>query len=372
MDLPVVDLPSAGPLSALRPGLASESPAGSSTSGSGPRDELGRELRDLRISVTDRCNFRCVYCMPREVYGRDYAFLPRAGLLTFEEIARVAAAFVELGVEKLRVTGGEPLVRRDLPTLIGMLAALRTPDGRPTDLTLTTNGSALRALAAPLAAAGLQRVTVSLDALDDETFQRMNGVEFPVERVLDGIAAAREAGLSPIKVNTVVKRGENEHAVLPLARWARAEGLVLRFIEYMDVGHSNGWRLDDVMPATDVVDRIAAELPLEPLPPSYPGEVATRWRYRDGSGEVGVIASVTAPFCGSCTRARLSADGQVHTCLFSTGGHDLRDGLRSGASDADLRTFLGSLWSARSDRYSELRTAATGDLPRIEMFALGG
>ena len=370
MNLPVVDVGAPRPLSALTPGLARD-PA-TRASPEGPRDQLDRPLRDLRISVTDRCNFRCVYCMPREVYGRDYAFLPRTALLSFEEIARVAAAFVSLGVEKLRVTGGEPLVRRDLPSLIGMLASLRTPDGRPTDLTLTTNGSGLRALARPLADAGLQRVTVSLDALDDPTFQRMNGVEFPVARVLDGIAAARDAGLDPIKVNTVVKRGENEHAILPLARWARDEGLILRFIEYMDVGHSNGWRLDDVIPASDVVDRIGAELPLEPLPPTYPGEVANRWRYRDGSGEVGLIASVTAPFCGECTRARLSAEGQVHTCLFSTGGHDLREGLRAGASDADLRAFLRTLWAGRRDRYSELRTAATSDLPKVEMFALGG
>ncbi len=335
-------------------------------------DQLGRPLRDLRISVTDRCNFRCVYCMPAEIFGRDYAFLPRPMLLTFEEIARVARLFVELGVVKLRITGGEPLVRRDLPTLVGLLAGLRTLDGRPPDLTLTTNGSALARLAAPLAAAGLQRVTVSLDSLDDATFRRMNGVDFPVQRVLDGIAAARAAWLAPIKVNRVVRRGMNEDSIVPMARWAREEGVILRFIEYMDVGASNGWRLDDVVTAAEIIDRIGAVFPVEPVGRAYRGEVASRWRYRDGGGEIGIIASVSQPFCGDCTRARLSADGQLYTCLFAASGHDLRGLLRSGADDEAIRRFIVECWSGRRDRYSEERTEATARRPKVEMFAIGG
>jgi cyclic pyranopterin phosphate synthase len=335
-------------------------------------DTLGRPLHDLRISVTDRCNFRCTYCMPKEIFGPDFAFLPRDQVLSFEEIERLARAFVELGVEKLRITGGEPLVRRDLTVLIGMLAALRRPDGEPLDLTLTTNGSGLRRLAGSLYDAGLQRVTVSLDSLDDAVFAAMNGVEFPVAKVLDGIAAAAEAGLAPVKINMVVRRGINEGSIVPMARWARDAGHILRFIEYMDVGTTNGWRLDDVVPAADVVAAIDAVMPLEPLPPRYRGEVATRWRYRDGSGEVGLIASVSAPFCGDCTRARISAEGKLYTCLFSADGHDLRAVLRSEASDAELREVIGGIWRVRDDRYSELRTAATGDLPRVEMFAMGG
>jgi GTP 3',8-cyclase len=338
----------------------------------GLADRLGRPARDLRISVTDRCNFRCTYCMPKEVFGRDFAFLPRALVLTFEEIQRLATVFVELGVEKLRITGGEPLVRRDLPELIAMLALLRTPDGRPVDLTLTTNGSALRALAVRLREAGLGRITVSLDSLDDETFRAMNGAEYPVARVIDGIAAAREAGFGPIKVNMVVKRGVNDAGIVPMARWARGEGLILRFIEYMDVGHSNGWRLDEVVPAAEIVAAIDAELPLEIDPPNYRGEVANRWRYRDGRGEIGVIASVTQPFCGDCTRARLSADGKLYTCLFAAEGHDLRELLRNGATDDELRAFVARLWGVRDDRYSELRSEATTGRPRIEMFAIGG
>src|SRR5262245_39277703 len=343
----------------------------------GIADRRGRALRDLRISVTDRCNFRCVYCMPAEVFGRDFAFLPQAEVLTFEEIARVAAVFIELGVTKLRITGGEPLVRRDLPTLVGFLAQLRrADDGGPIDLTLTTNGSALRPLARPLAEAGLRRITVSLDSLDDATFQAMNGVDFPVSRVLDGIAAARDAGLAPIKVNTVVRRGLNEASIVPLARWARDQGLVLRFIEYMDVGTTNGWRLDDVVTAREIVATIDAELPLEPAEPDYRGEVAERWRYRDGSGEIGVIASVSQPFCGDCTRARISADGKLYTCLFSAVGHDLRAILRGGASgavlDEYLRDAVAAVWAGRDDRYSELRTEETSHLPRVEMFAVGG
>ncbi len=335
-------------------------------------DRRRRALRDLRISVTDRCNFRCTYCMPKEVFGRDYAFLPREELLTFEEIERLARRFVELGVQKLRITGGEPLVRRDLALLVGLLSQIELPEGGPVDLTLTTNGSALRALAGPLAAAGLQRVTVSLDSLDDEVFRSMNGVDFPVSRVLDGIAAAREAGLEPIKVNVVAKRGVNEASIVPMARWARDEGLILRFIEYMDVGHSNGWRVDDVIPADEIVSLIDAAWPLEPVESNYRGEVAGRWRYRDGAGEVGVIASVTQPFCGDCTRARLSAEGTLYTCLFGSEGHPLRDLVRGSGDDAALRGAIAAIWTVRDDRYSELRSEATTNLPRIEMFAIGG
>jgi GTP 3',8-cyclase len=337
-----------------------------------PLDRLQRPLHDLRISVTDRCNFRCTYCMPKELFGPDFAFLPRDQVLSFEEIERIARVFVELGAEKIRITGGEPLVRRDLPVLIEMLAALRRLDGEPLDLTLTTNGSGLRRLAEPLRAAGLQRVTVSLDSLDDATFAAMNGVDFPVAKVVDGIAAAREAGFAPIKVNMVVRRGLNESSILPMARWARDTGVILRFIEYMDVGHTNGWRLDDVVPADEIVARIDAEMPIEPLGSQYRGEVANRWRYRDGAGEVGLIASVSQPFCGDCTRARLSAEGKLYTCLFSADGHDLRAIVRGDATDADLQEAIARVWRVRSDRYSELRTAATADLPRVEMYAIGG
>jgi GTP 3',8-cyclase len=343
-------------------------------------DALGRPLHDLRISVTDRCNFRCTYCMPKEIFGADYAFLPRSEVLTFEEIERVARVFADLGVEKLRLTGGEPLVRRDLPVLVAKLAAIPRPEGGPLDLTLTTNGSALRPLAGPLADAGLQRVTVSLDSLDDATFAAMNGVAFPVAKVLDGIAAARDAGLGPIKINMVVRRGINESSVVPMARWARDEGLILRFIEYMDVGHTNGWRMDDVVPADELVAMVDAVLPVEEVPPRYRGEVATRYRFRDGSGEIGLIASVTRPFCGDCTRARISADGHFYTCLFTAEGHDLRSILRDaeladdpGAAQDALRAAVAAIWRVRDDRYSELRTEATSrSLPRIEMFAMGG
>jgi cyclic pyranopterin phosphate synthase len=337
-----------------------------------PSDSLGRPLRDLRISVTDRCNFRCTYCMPKEIFGRDYAFLPHDQILTFEEIDRVARAFVGLGVEKLRITGGEPLVRRNLPDLIAMLAAIERPDGGTLDLTLTTNGSALRALAQPLADAGLRRVTVSLDSLDDAVFGAMNGIDFPVSRVLDGIDAALEAGLAPVKVNMVVRRGLNEASVLPMAAWAREAGVTLRFIEYMDVGHSNGWRLDDVVPAAELVRTVGARWPIAPVRASYRGEVADRWSYLDGSGEVGIISSVTVPFCGDCTRARLSAEGQLYTCLFAVTGHDVRAQVRTDPSDEALSAFLAGIWRVRDDRYSELRSEATSDLPRIEMFAMGG
>jgi cyclic pyranopterin phosphate synthase len=338
----------------------------------GVPDRFGRALRDLRISVTDRCNFRCPYCMPAELFGRDFAFLPHDQVLTFEEITRLAAAFVRLGVGKLRITGGEPLVRRDLPVLIGELAGLRAEGGAPVDLTLTTNGSALGGLARPLRDAGLQRITVSLDSLDDEVFGRMNGIDFPVARVLDGIAAAREAGLGPIKVNSVVRRGLNETSILPLARWARDEGLILRFIEYMDVGTANGWRLDDVVTADEILATVDAAMPLEPIEANYRGEVAGRYRYRDGSGELGVIASVTQPFCGDCTRARLSAEGSLYTCLFASSGTDLKTPMRSGATDAELERRIAAVWGVRTDRYSELRSEATRRLPKVEMFALGG
>ena len=331
-------------------------------------DALGRPMHDLRISVTDRCNFRCGYCMPREVFGPGHAFLPRAEILDFEEIARVVRAGVELGVRKVRLTGGEPLVRRNLERLVAMLASI---DGIE-DLTLTTNASLLAGKARALAEAGLQRVTVSLDALDDPTFMRMNDVSFPVARVLDGITAAEAAGLGPIKVNAVIRRGINDHAVLQLAEHFRGTGTSVRFIEYMDVGHSNGWRLDEVVPAEEIVAAIDARWPLDPVDPGYRGEVAQRWRYRDGAGEIGVVSSVTQPFCGDCTRARLSADGSLYTCLFATAGHDLRPVLRSGSTDSDLTDALRAIWSGRSDRYSELRTLDTVDLPKVEMSFIGG
>jgi GTP 3',8-cyclase len=337
-----------------------------------PLDRLGRPLHDLRISVTDRCNFRCTYCMPKELFGPDHAFLPKDEVLSFEEIERAARAFVALGVGKLRITGGEPLVRRDLPDLVAMLAAIRTPDGAALDLTMTTNGSALRALAAPLVDAGLRRVTVSLDSLDDATFGAMNGIDFPVARVLDGIDAALAAGLTPLKVNMVVRRGLNEGSVVPMARWARETGVTLRFIEYMDVGHSNGWRLEEVVPAADLIASVTAQWPAEPVSPGYRGEVAGRWRYLDGAGEFGIISSVTQPFCRDCTRARLSAEGRLYTCLFAATGVDVRAALRDGSSDAQLVDFLAAVWRARDDRYSELRAGSTSDLPRIEMFAMGG
>ncbi len=331
------------------------------------QDTLGRPVRDLRISVTDRCNFRCVYCMPKEIYGRDYRFLERRELLTFEELERLVRTFAGLGVEKVRLTGGEPLLRRELERLVEMLAAIPG-----LDLTLTTNGSLLPQKAQTLADAGLERVTVSLDSLDDEVFKAMNDVDVPVERVLAGIEAAAAAGLAPVKVNMVVKRGVNEESILPMARYFRGSGHILRFIEYMDVGRTNGWRLDEVVPAEEIVATIHDELPLEPLEPNYPGEVARRYRYADGSGEIGIIASVTQPFCGACTRARLSAEGHLYTCLFATKGHDLRAVLRGGATDDDLRTALADIWRTRGDRYSELRSAQTADLPKVEMSYIGG
>ncbi|MCC7080034.1 MAG: GTP 3',8-cyclase MoaA [Burkholderiales bacterium] len=330
-------------------------------------DRFERPLRDLRISVTDRCNFRCVYCMPKEVFGKDFQFLDRKALLTFEELERLARIFRGIGIEKIRLTGGEPLVRRNLEALIGKLAAIEG-----LDLTLTTNGSLLALKAARLREAGLRRVTVSLDSLDDTVFRAMNDVDFPVERVLAGIDAAAAAGLSPIKVNMVVKRGVNEDSIVPMARFFRERGHIVRFIEYMDVGHSNGWRMDEVVSAAEIVRRIDRELPLEPLQANYRGEVAQRWRYRDGSGEIGIIASVTQAFCRDCTRARLSAEGQIYTCLFATAGHDLRALLRGGAADEAIGGSITAVWRQRSDRYSEIRGEHTVRLPKVEMSYIGG
>ncbi|GAB3418251.1 GTP 3',8-cyclase MoaA [Massilia agilis] len=339
-------------------------------------DALARPLHDLRISVTDRCNFRCVYCMPKEVFDKDYPYLPHASLLSFEEITRVARLFVEHGVEKLRLTGGEPLLRKDIERLVGMLRDLRTPSGRPLDLTLTTNGSLLARKARALKDAGLDRVTVSLDALDDATFRRMNDVDFAVTDVLDGIEAAHAAGLGPIKVNMVVKRGMNDAQILPMARHFKATPFILRFIEFMDVGASNGWNMDDVVPSREIASRIGAEMPLEPVEPNYHGETATRWRYLDGSGEIGLISSVTQAFCRDCTRIRLSTEGQLYTCLFATRGHDLRALLRDGRSDLEMSNAIAQLWRARADRYSETRTIHTatlrGGAQKVEMSYIGG
>ena len=332
------------------------------------RDQLARPLRDLRISVTDRCNFRCTYCMPKEVFGRDFTFLRRDELLTFEEIARLTAVFVSLGVEKVRVTGGEPLLRRDLEQLIAQLAALRGL----TDIALTTNGSLLtRERARALKAAGLQRITVSLDSLDDAVFRAMNDVDFPVARVLDAIDAASAEGLAPVKLDVVVKRGLNDAGIVDLAERFRGTRHVVRFIEYMDVGTTNGWRVDDVVPGREILDRLQSRWPLVPADPSYFGEVAERWRYADGGGEIGIITSVTSPFCGSCTRARLSADGELYLCLFASKGHDLRALLRAGASDDELRDAIARVWAGRDDRYSERRTEATGEM-KVEMSRIGG
>ncbi|MBK6675932.1 MAG: GTP 3',8-cyclase MoaA [Rhodocyclaceae bacterium] len=330
-------------------------------------DQRGRALRDLRISVTDRCNFRCVYCMPKTVFGRDYPFLARAELLSYEEIARLARLFAEQGVQKIRLTGGEPLLRKDIERLIEQLA--RIPE---LELTLTTNGSLLAARARGLRDAGLHRVTVSLDALDDVIFKRMNDADYPVTKVLQGIDAAAAAGLAPIKVNMVVKRGTNDGEILSMARHFRGTGHILRFIEYMDAGNSNAWQAMEVVPAAEVIRRIDAELPLEPIDPNYPGEVAERWRYRDGSGEIGVIASVTQAFCSDCTRIRLSTEGKVYTCLFASSGHDLRQLLRAGADDAQLAAAIAGLWQRRDDRYSELRSAGIPVIKKIEMSYIGG
>jgi len=331
-------------------------------------DGLARPLRDLRISVTDKCNFRCGYCMPREVYGRDHRFLEREEILTYEEIHRLARIFAGLGARKIRITGGEPLVRKDLTSLIAMLAGISGIE----DMALTTNGVLLPHLAADLKRAGLMRVTVSLDTLDDETFRRMNDVGFSVRTVLDGVAAAADAGLRPVKINAVVVRGFNDRTIVDLARRFKGTGHIVRFIEYMDVGNTNGWRLDDVVTAREILERIHAELPLEPLEPAYRGEVARRYRYRDGGGEIGIVASVSQPFCGECTRARLSPEGMLYTCLFASAGHDLRGLLREGRSDAEVARAVDDLWRARSDRYSEIRSEATGSRLKVEMSRIGG
>jgi cyclic pyranopterin phosphate synthase len=329
-------------------------------------DKFQRPLRDLRVSVTDRCNFRCTYCMPKELFGKDHEFLPREDLLSFDEISSLVAMFVERGVEKVRITGGEPLLRKDLEKLVGMLRS-RIGLG---DLTLTTNASLLVRKARSLAAAGLDRVTVSLDALDDPTFQRMNDVGFPVAAVLEGIDAAAEAGLGPIKVNAVVKRGVNDHSVVDMAAHFRGTGHIVRFIEYMDVGTTNGWRLDDVVPAEEMISAINQVFPLEAVSPNYPGEVANRFRYLDGQGEVGVISSVTQPFCGSCTRARISAEGMLYTCLFASSGTSLRDAIRAGV---DVGSIIDDVWSTRTDRYSEIRSSQTVSIgSRVEMSYIGG
>lgn len=331
-------------------------------------DTLHRPLRDLRISVTDRCNFRCTYCMPKEIFNREWEFLGRDLLLSLEEIERLVRIFAGLGVRKVRITGGEPLLRRNLEHLIAGIDAIEGID----DLTLTSNGSLLVRKAASLKAAGLDRVSVSLDSLDDTVFRAMNDVDFPVARVLEGINAAAEVGLGPVKINAVVQRGVNDHTILDMAREFRGTGHIVRFIEYMDVGVTNGWRLDDVVPASEIIETLNAVYPLEALPPQYPGEVARRFRYADGGGEVGVIASVTMPFCGSCTRARISADGSLYTCLFASSGYDLKELVRSGATDEAIADEIRSVWTQRDDRYSELRSSETTDLPKVEMSYIGG
>ena len=346
-------------------------------------DQLGRPLRDLRISVTDRCNFRCSYCMPKEVFDKDYPYLPHSALLSFEEITRLAKQFVAHGVQKIRLTGGEPLLRKNIEILIEQLAALRTLEGKPLDITLTTNGSLLERKAASLKAAGLQRVTVSLDGLDDTVFRAMNDVDFPVADVLRGIEAAQAAGLGPIKVNMVVKRGTNDHEILPMARHFKGTGIVLRFIEYMDVGATNGWRMDEVMPSAEVVRHIHSELPLVQLEPSAPGETAERWGYADANGqhdasagEIGVISSVTQAFCSDCNRARLSTEGKLYLCLFANQGHDLKPLVRGDATDEQLASAIAAIWQGRSDRYSELRASLPPDAStggrRVEMSYIGG
>jgi len=361
--IPLIDSRNAAPLDAVlraaarAPGIAD-----------GPvADTRGRRLHDLRISVTDRCNFRCVYCMPKDVFGRDYPFLPHPDLLTFEEITRVARVFVAQGVAKIRLTGGEPLLRRNIERLVEMLATIGD-----IDLTLTTNGALLAKKARSLRDAGLKRVTVSLDSLDDATFRAMNDVDFPVARVLEGVDAAAAAGLAPLKINMVVKRGSNEASIVPMARHFKGSGHILRFIEYMDVGATNGWRMDDVVPAAEIVRLIGAELPLENADANYIGEVAERWRYRDGGGEIGVIASVTQAFCRDCTRARLSTDGKLYTCLFAGTGYDLRALLRGGRGDAEIGDAIAAVWRQRSDRYSEIRTANTARPGKVEMSYIGG
>lgn len=340
-------------------------------------DTRNRPLHDLRISVTDRCNFRCVYCMPKKVFGKDFLFMERDELLTFEEITWLARIAVAHGVEKIRLTGGEPLLRKGIEELVAMLAALRTPDGRPIDIAMTTNGSVLALKARALKDAGLKRVTVSLDSLDDATFRAMNDVKFPVAKVLNSLDVAHSVGLGPIKINMVLKRGQNDQDIVAMARHFKGTPYILRFIEFMDVGSSNGWEMGDVVPSAEVVARINAELPLEEAAPNNTGETSRRWRYRDGEGEIGVISSVTQSFCHSCSRARVSTDGKLFTCLFATEGHDLRALMRGGCTDEQLAEVLKQIWRERTDRYSELRSAETGRLrasgkKRIEMSYIGG
>ena len=341
---------------------------GAYSSIAGPvRDTLARPLRDLRISVTDRCNFRCTYCMPADVFGKDYRFLDHGALLSFEEITRLARLFKDHGVEKIRLTGGEPLLRKNIEHLVEMLANIGG-----LELTLTTNGSLLARKAQSLKDAGLQRVTVSLDSLDDEVFMRMNDVEFPVAKVLEGIDAAAAAGLRPIKINMVVKRGVNDDSILQMARHFKGSGHILRFIEFMDVGATNGWRMDDVLPSREIIRRVGAEMPLAPVDPAYSGEVAERWRYADGGGEIGVISSVTQAFCGTCTRARLSTEGKLYTCLFADSGYDFRALLRGNAPDEQISQAIANVWHVRADRYSEIRTAETAAMQKVEMSYIGG
>ena len=340
------------------------------------QDTRGRTLRDLRISVTDRCNFRCTYCMPKEVFDQHYPYLAHQELLSFEEITRLTNIFSTLGVEKIRLTGGEPLLRKNLEVLIEMLAAVRTPSGEPLDLTLTTNGSILRKKAAALKAAGLQRLTVSLDGLNDDIFKKMNDVDFPVADVLDGIAAAQEAGFKNIKVNMVVKKGTNDQEIVSMAKYFKGSGIILRFIEFMDVGSSNGWNMQEVLPSKEVIARIHEVFPLESMEPNYAGEVAQRWRYADGSGEIGVISSVTQTFCHECTRARISTDGQLYLCLFANAGFDFKTMLRSGKSDLEIANAIMNTWSERDDHYSEIRGShttnpSTGNR-KVEMSYIGG
>ncbi|MFW7340394.1 GTP 3',8-cyclase MoaA [Pollutimonas sp. H1-120] len=350
-------------------GLAAGAPHGP---GEPLLDARRRPLHDLRISVTDRCNFRCTYCMPREVFDADYTFMPHSALLSFEEITRVAGVAVQMGVRKLRLTGGEPLLRKNIEVLIGMLAALRTPDGKPVDITLTTNGTLLEKKAAALKQAGLARVTVSLDALDEHKFERMSDSRVSVETVLRGIDEAARVGLAPVKVNMVVRKDLNDDQILPMARHFRGSGHILRFIEFMDVGDSNGWNLSEVLTGAEILQRIAAEFPLEPAQAAYRGEVAARWRYADGAGEIGLITSVSQPFCGDCTRARLSPEGKLFLCLFASQGHDLRSLLRGGAGDEEIAARIAAIWSGRGDHYSELRGRETAQRKKIEMSYIGG
>jgi len=350
------------PIHAAKPQLPARTPGADES-----RDKLGRQMRDLRISVTDRCNFRCIYCMPKSVFNRGFKFMPHESLLSFEEIERLARLFVAQGVKRIRITGGEPLLRRNIEALIEKLAAFTG-----IEVTLTTNGSKLAEKARALKAAGLHRITVSLDALDDETFRHMGGVDLSVKDVLAGIDAAAEAGLDPVKINMVVKRGTNDHAIMPMVRHFRGSGHILRFIEFMDVGTANGWKLDEVLPSRDIIQMIDGEYPVEPVNPKHFSEVAKRWRYKDGEGEIGIISSVTQAFCSSCTRLRLSPDGSLYTCLFAQNGHSLRDLMRSGSSDEQITDAIVGIWQQRDDRYSEIRTQNTTGLKKVEMYYIGG